>query len=74
MVAKKLQLKETTIFPMSCERGHNFQPIREDDGSVRGYYKEDDRENKVRNKVYSVLYCSQCGSTKEIVIVNKGRS
>lgn len=74
MPRKTQILKEVPIFPISCEKGHNFQPIREDDGSVRGYYKKNGNDEKITDKVYSILYCNQCGNTKEIIIVNYERT
>lgn len=71
---RKPELKEVTIFPMSCEKGHSFKPLRKnDDGEVEGYYKKDEKDERIKDKVYCILYCSQCGTTKEIVMVNYRR-
>lgn len=69
---RKAQLREVPIFPMSCEKGHNFQPLVDEDNQVRGYYKRDSNGDKANPNVYGMLYCNKCGDTKEIVIVNKG--
>jgi hypothetical protein len=76
MAAKRIQLKEVPIFEMSCEKGHNFAPVVDSEGEVRGYYKSlnGDKAEKDRARVYGMLFCSKCGVTKEIVIVNYIRS
>lgn len=71
MVKKKLELKEVGIFPMSCERGHNFQPLRRNEtGEIDGYYKHV-KDEQDKSKLYCMLWCNQCGATKEIVMINR---
>lgn len=68
---KKTEPKEVGIFPMSCERGHNFQPLRRNgDGEIDGYYKHSNEE-AIKSKLYCMLWCNQCGATKEIVMINR---
>lgn len=71
---RKPEVKEVPIFPMSCEKGHNYEPIRrDDDGGVNGYYKRNGDGEKITDAVYCILFCNQCGGTKEIVMVNYRR-
>jgi hypothetical protein len=75
---RKPKLKEVGMFPKPCESGHNFQPLNDvnsNDGEnhIRGYYKEDARGNRISKTVYGLLFCSRCGETKEITIVNRRR-
>jgi hypothetical protein len=75
LATRKPQLKEVPIFPNPCERGHNYSPLyRAENGEIRGYYPVDDKGNKDRTKVMGTLYCTRCGETKDIVIVNYERS
>lgn len=72
--SSKQILEETTIFPLACERGHDFKPIRVDSsGEIDGYYKRDEDGNSIKGEVYCMLFCSKCGGTKEIVMVRYRR-
>jgi hypothetical protein len=70
---RKIKLEERTIFPMSCEKGHNYQPLRKncDTGDVDGYYKHDSDDERINSTVYCLLYCNLCGGTKEISMINR---
>lgn len=68
-MSRKPKLKEVPIFPLPCERGHNYTPLyRAENGEIRGYYQTDDKGNKDRSKVMGTLFCTRCGETKEITI------
>ena len=70
---KKIELKEVGIFALACERGHNFQPLRRSEtGEIDGYYKHNNGEAE-KDKLFCMLFCNQCGSTKEIVMINRRR-
>lgn len=74
-MTRKPNLKEVGIFPSSCETGHNFTPLNDskDPEHIRGYYKQDAKGNYLTNAVYGILFCTRCGETKEISIVNRRR-
>lgn len=66
---RKLQPKEVPIFPLPCEKGHNYTPLnRAENGEVRGHYLVDDKGKKDRSKVMGTLFCTRCGETKEILV------
>lgn len=71
----KVKLKETTIFPLPCEKGHSFIQLNDnaEPEHIRGFYKEDAKGNRITNTVYGILFCTKCGETKEIAIVNRRR-
>lgn len=67
-----VKLKEVGIFPKLCESGHSFVPFIENtEDRNPGFYKRDARDKADSSKVYATLYCTKCGNTKEIVIVNR---
>lgn len=69
-IANKNKLKEVGIFPNSCETGHNFVPFRDNvEDHVNGYYKRNARGDAISSTVYTTLFCTKCGETKEIAIV-----
>lgn len=69
------QPKEVGIFPTTCETGHNFVPFVESlEDRNPGFYKRDSRDKADPSKVYATLYCTKCGETKEIVIVNRRKN
>jgi len=70
----KPNLKEVSIFPNSCELGHNFVPYDDNkEDRIKGYYHYDGKGNAITTTVYATLYCTKCGETKEIAIVNRRR-
>ncbi len=70
----KLKLKEVGIFPNPCEMGHAFTPYNDthEPDRAKGYYKSKNGKADT-SKVYAMLYCSKCGATKEITIINRLR-
>jgi hypothetical protein len=75
-LVKRKQLVEVGIFPDPCELGHSFVPYNDTyEDRVRGFYKRKSNasDDVDSSKVYAMLYCTKCGETKEIAIVNRLR-
>lgn len=54
------------LFPISCSNeGHNY--VCADDG----YYKEDSNGERIKLKVFRMIFCTQCGNNLEIMVVNR---
>ena len=52
---------------ITCQDKHNFISI----GPLYAKYIEIDKSGQ-QPKLYTVIYCSQCGETKEIVAIDRG--
>lgn len=49
-----------------CQPGeHEYEP------ADQGYYKEDSAGNRVKGKVYRMIYCIKCGDNREIMVVDR---
>lgn len=59
-------IQKSLLTYICSDEGHNFQPLETDGG--RGYYKRDENDVAIKDKVYKMTLCPKCGETKEIIV------
>lgn len=59
-------LAQKQLFTFVCsEEGHIFGVVGD------GYYKLDDKDEPIKNKVYRMILCPACGEFREICVVDR---
>lgn len=59
------QTQKNLLTYICSDEGHNFGVVGE------GYYKRDDNDDPIKDKVFRTILCSKCGEAKEICIRDK---